>query len=105
MYTFIHPTKTGGTAVEGYFKTFYPNHIQGEGHGNKCTANNKPIIIVSGVGTLKWIASIKKCYMFYHTSRTSLMKRSQVSAVGFDTTNNWFCTVKLSVDALQERTM
>jgi hypothetical protein len=49
MYTFIHPTKTGGTAVEGYFKTFYPNHIQGEGHGNKCTANNKPIIIVRDV--------------------------------------------------------
>jgi len=45
-YTFIHPTKTGGTACETFFKEHYSDFIHGTGHDNKCTNNNNPIIIV-----------------------------------------------------------
>ena len=49
IYTFIHPTKTGGTAVEEYFKKYYSEYIIGKGHNTKCTNNNNPIIIVRDV--------------------------------------------------------
>ena len=29
MYTFIHPTKSGGTAVEEYFNKYYSEYITG----------------------------------------------------------------------------
>jgi len=45
-YTFIHPTKCGGTAVEQYFQNNYSNIITGSGHKNVCTAINNPIIII-----------------------------------------------------------
>jgi len=45
-YTFIHPTKCGGTAVEDYFANHYSNHIKGCGHNNLCQKNNNPIIII-----------------------------------------------------------
>lgn len=48
-YTFIHPTKTGGTSVELFFKEHYSDYIVGEGHGNICTNENNPIIIVRDV--------------------------------------------------------
>lgn len=48
-YRFIHPTKSGGTAVEKYFKKYYSNNICGEGHDNTCKNNNNPIIIVRDV--------------------------------------------------------
>jgi hypothetical protein len=48
MYTFIHPTKSGGTAVEIYFSKHYSNYIIGCGHNNICN-NNNPIIIVRDV--------------------------------------------------------
>jgi hypothetical protein len=48
-YTFIYPTKTGGTACQSYFKNFYSNYIKGEGHNNKCKNTNNPIIIVRDV--------------------------------------------------------
>jgi hypothetical protein len=46
IYTFIHPTKTGGTAVEEYFSENYSNYITGIGHIFKCSNNNNSIIIV-----------------------------------------------------------
>jgi hypothetical protein len=49
MYTFIHPTKTGGTAIERYFKQYYSDFITGGGHNNKCKDNNNPIIVVRDV--------------------------------------------------------
>jgi hypothetical protein len=45
-YTFIHPTKTGGTACENYFKQYYHEYITGSGHVNVCTNLNKPIIVI-----------------------------------------------------------
>lgn len=48
-YTFIHPTKSGGTAVAGYFKEHYSDYIQGQWHDNKCTNKNNPIIIVRNI--------------------------------------------------------
>jgi hypothetical protein len=46
IYTFIHPTKTGGTACETFFHEHYSEFIKGEGHDNKCTNDNNPIIII-----------------------------------------------------------
>lgn len=45
-YTFIHPTKCGGTAVEQYLKNNYSHVITGTGHNNVCSATNNPIIII-----------------------------------------------------------
>ena len=45
-YTFIHPTKTGGTALECYFSKNYSNHISGLGHLNTCNSCDNPIIII-----------------------------------------------------------
>jgi hypothetical protein len=49
IYTFIHPTKSGGTAIENYFEKYYSNYIIGIGHSNKCTNDNNPIIVVRDV--------------------------------------------------------
>lgn len=48
-YTFIHPTKCGGTSVEQYFQNNYSQYINAGGHGNKALNNNNPIIIVRDV--------------------------------------------------------
>ena len=48
-YTFIHPTKSGGTAIENYLEKYYSNYITGVGHGNKCNNDNNPIIVVRDV--------------------------------------------------------
>ena len=49
IYTFIHPTKSGGTAVERYFRDYYKDYIIGMGHATKCSNINNPIIIVRDV--------------------------------------------------------
>ena len=46
IYTFIHPTKTGGTACETFFYEHYSEFIKGRGHDNKCMNYNNPIIII-----------------------------------------------------------
>jgi len=47
MYTFIHPTKTGGISFGTYLKKWYPTIIQGDSdHKNKCSRTNNPIVIV-----------------------------------------------------------
>ena len=48
-YTFIHPTKSGGTSVADYFEKHYKDYIKGNNHTNKCNNNNNPIIIVRDV--------------------------------------------------------
>ena len=48
-YTFIHPTKTGGTACEIYFEKYYSDYIKGKGHFTQCTNDNNPIIIIRDV--------------------------------------------------------
>jgi hypothetical protein len=48
-YTFIHPTKSGGTSVADYFEKNYKDYIKGNNHANKCNNNNNPIIIVRDV--------------------------------------------------------
>ena len=50
-YTFIHPTKSGGTALEKYFKNNYSDYIIGCGHDNICKDDNNPIIVVRDVKT------------------------------------------------------
>ena len=45
-YTFIHITKSGGSAVEIYFKKHYSKFIMGETHSYKAEKNNHPIVIV-----------------------------------------------------------
>lgn len=45
-YTFIHATKTGGTALEKFFGKHYSNYITGSGHRNKCKSSDNPIIII-----------------------------------------------------------
>lgn len=58
QYTFIHPTKSGGTALEHYFHQHYSSHfvghivngrIIGKGHSNVCKNDNNPIIVVRDV--------------------------------------------------------
>lgn len=46
MFTFIHPTKSGGTALERYFEAHYKEYIVGKTHGNKCSPTNNPIIVL-----------------------------------------------------------
>lgn len=46
IYTFIHPTKTGGTACETFFSEHYSEFIKGTGHDNKCMNDNNPIVII-----------------------------------------------------------
>ena len=49
-YTFIHPTKSGGTAIQRYFKKYYQYYIAGpDNHKHKCKNDNNPIIIVRDV--------------------------------------------------------
>jgi hypothetical protein len=47
-YTFIHPTKTGGTACYYYFNKYYSEYIitNINSHHIKCNNDNNPIIIV-----------------------------------------------------------
>jgi hypothetical protein len=46
MYTFIHPTKSGGTALEDYFAKHYSNFIKGRDHITLCKPDNNPIIVI-----------------------------------------------------------
>ena len=47
MYTFIHPTKTGGAACEKFFKQYYNTYIDVKiGHEYKCKNDNNSIIII-----------------------------------------------------------
>lgn len=45
-YTFVHPTKSGGTSIETFVRDHEINWIHLNGHGNLCQKNNNPIIIV-----------------------------------------------------------
>ena len=44
-YLFIHPTKTGGTAVSIFFEKHYSKYIEGRYHIKKCADGENPIII------------------------------------------------------------
>jgi len=47
MYTFIHPTKTGGSACDKYFMTYYSKYFNGSCfHKIKCSDDNNPVIII-----------------------------------------------------------
>ena len=50
-YTFIHPTKCGGTSCDIFFKKYYSEYIIGGDHSILCSNNNNPIIIVRDVKT------------------------------------------------------
>jgi hypothetical protein len=45
-YTFVHPTKCGGCAVEDFLNENYSHYFSTEGHYNKCKYDNDSIIIV-----------------------------------------------------------
>jgi len=45
-HTFVHITKSGGTAVEKYCAKYYFKYIRGRGHRNICKTLNHPIVIV-----------------------------------------------------------
>lgn len=46
MHTFVHVTKTGGTAVEQYFKAHHPRQVKGVGHLHRCGNSSNPIVII-----------------------------------------------------------
>ena len=46
IFTFIHPTKCGGTAIEIYINSYYKNNFINNGHTNVCTKENNPIIVI-----------------------------------------------------------
>lgn len=46
MHTFVHPTKTGGTAVEQYFKRHHSKSVRGAGHIHTCANSQNPVVIV-----------------------------------------------------------
>ena len=46
VHTFIHPTKTGGTAVERFFREHFKQEIKEDGHNLICQNDNNPIIII-----------------------------------------------------------
>jgi len=50
-YTFIHPTKSGGTAIEKYLAEHYSEYITGFWlwHNNKCTNDNNSIMVVRDI--------------------------------------------------------
>jgi hypothetical protein len=48
-YTFIHPTKNGGTSCEIYFDKYYKEFITGIGHSTLCGNSNNSIIIIRDV--------------------------------------------------------
>jgi hypothetical protein len=48
-YTFVHPTKSGGTSVHNYFADHYKDYINNVGHGGSCKNDNNSIIIVRDV--------------------------------------------------------
>ena len=45
-YLFIHTPKTGGTALEEYFQSYYSDYIIGFAHDNICSDNENSIIII-----------------------------------------------------------
>ena len=45
-FTFVHPTKCGGCAVEDFLNENYSDYFSIEGHYNKCEFDNDSIIIV-----------------------------------------------------------
>ena len=49
-YTFIHPTKSGGTSIDEYFIKHYKDFINNSScHKNTCNDNNNSIIVVRDV--------------------------------------------------------
>jgi len=50
-YTFVHPTKSGGTSVDNYFADHYNDYINNVGHGGSCKNDNNSIIIVRDVNS------------------------------------------------------
>lgn len=50
-YTFVHPTKSGGTSVDNYFADHYKDYINNVGHGGSCKNDNNSIIIVRDVNS------------------------------------------------------
>eukprot|EP00873_Tetraselmis_striata_P033825 jgi/Tetstr1/454089/TSEL_041008.t1 len=46
MNTFVHPTKTGSTAVEEYFRRHHPRRVRGVGHIHTCANSQNPIVII-----------------------------------------------------------
>ena len=49
MYSFIHPTKCGGTICIMYLYTYYKEHFSINDHKVLCTNTNNPVIIVRDV--------------------------------------------------------
>lgn len=48
-YTFIHPTKCGGTACEQFFHEHYHNYFLCKSHEYKCRNDNNSIIVIRDV--------------------------------------------------------
>lgn len=44
--TLIHPTKTGGSALEHFFQKYYPNQVKCEKHGKVCAKFDNPVICI-----------------------------------------------------------
>lgn len=47
MYAFVHVTKSGGTALERYFRAHVAEHVRGDGHDATCdSTRDVPIIVI-----------------------------------------------------------
>lgn len=112
-YTFIHPTKSGGIAVDEYFTEHYKEYISDSKlHKNKCTDTNNSIIVVRDVesrflsmykywkyGSDRWKRDKKELKNISLIDFINLLKTNKKKLYGdiiwnqhFDTTTAWINT-------------
>jgi hypothetical protein len=112
-YTFIHPTKSGGIAIDEYFTEHYREYISDSKlHKNKCTDTNNSIIVVRDVesrflsmykywkyGSDRWKREKKELKNISLIDFINLLKTNKRKLYGgiiwnqhFDNTTDWINT-------------
>lgn len=84
-YTFVHPTKSGGTSVDNYFAQHYKDYITNMGHEGSCKNDNNSIIIVRDVNSrfLSMYKYWKNGSERYRLNQNLKNKRKDVSILDF----------------------